>query len=766
MRNKFLWILVLVFSSCTTRVVWEEISSSHEHYKAYTFDICRLPAGNEWVLYFSQMPNYFEFSSSDGLEVIHVQGPLYKICPTESYVRKSTVRVVCHCDEINRFALAPQGAYIIDGRKTETVDLDVRIARKDDGEAIFDANSVYVEADITRFDVIPQVKSIELLDINVDISGGFCIKADCDMPASIWLAEELERLDLLASDGLNVMFSRLSEGRRGAYSLDLSESGVEIMFHDTEGAFSAVATLVSYLENGPREVINGFRVEDYPDMEYRGVMIDIARNFIAKNDIMELMDELSRFKVNRLHLHFCDDEGWRIEIAELPELTEVGAFHKPNNEPDALLPSYNGVVEGFSSADGFYTEEDFVEILKYAAARGISIIPEIESPGHARAAIVAMKKRGNLRLDDPHDESVYYSAQAYTDNVMNVASENTYIFMETVITALERMYAKAGVTFTDLHIGGDEVADGAWEGSPAISEFMLSNGLESIRDLKTYFVLRMASICKAHGLKMSGWQEMPLHIDRMLDKRLQEVFGHANCWNTVPEWGDDEIPYYLANLGYGVVLSNVCNTYCDLAYTLNRDELGLNWGGTMNLEKSFALRPYDSYRSARYDLANNRVNYTGDGKEPLLRPDMIRGVQTQLFGETVRSFDDMTYMLFPKSVGVFERGWNAYPSFDEEDFYEHFSKFSSTLYINYMHRWSEYGFNYHIGQPGIRVEDEMLYINTQNPLITVRYTLDGSEPCESSPEWKEPVCVHDTEIIMAKAFYLDRSSLVSQLTLK
>lgn len=765
MRTRLLLFLMLVVTSCTTHVVWEEVPSDHEVYKAYAFDIKGLPAGNDWALYFSQMPNYFEFSSQDGLEVIHLQGPLYKICPADAYEGKRNARVICHCDEIRRYPLAPQGAYLISGGRTRTVGLDVHLDLKDDGPALYAENANYVPAEVGRFDVIPQVKSLALCDGDIDISGGFCVEDGEGVPAAAWLAEELERIGMLNPEGRPVIFEEQPEGRAGAYSLSLTPERTEVGYRDEEGAFSAVATLVSILENGSDESISGFRIEDYPDMGYRGAMIDVARNFTCKEDLLSLIDELSRFKVNRIHLHFCDDEGWRIEIAELPELTEVGAFHQGDNEPDALLPSYNGVAEGFSSADGYYTEDEFVEILRHAAARGVSIIPEIESPGHARAAIVAMKKRGDLRLDDPDDASVYYSAQAYTDNVMNVASENTYRFMEIVISALDRMYEKAGVPFTDLHIGGDEVADGSWEGSPAVAEFMAKEGLATIRDLKTYFVLRMADICKAHGLRMSGWQEMPLHIDRKLDGRLQEVFGHANCWNTVPEWGDDEIPYHLANLGYGVVLSNVCNAYCDLAYNLNRDELGLNWGGTVNLEKSFALRPYDSYRSARYDVANNRTDYTGEGKEPLLRPDMIKGVQTQLFAETVREFDDITYMMFPKGLGVYERGWNAHPDFDEDEFYENFSRFSSTVYKNCMPRWNSLGYRYHIGQPGLKVEDGLLHANAQHPELVIRYTLDGSDPTEKSPVWNGPVEVGDAEVVKARTFYLDAESLISQLTL-
>lgn len=765
MRNKILLILAFVVSSCAPVVVWEEVQSEKDGFRAYAFDLKGLPTGQDWVLYFTQMPNTFDFSSADGLETVQVQGPLYKIYPTESYKSSGHVRVICHCAEIRRLALAPQGAYIRRGGRARQVEMEVRLGYCDDGGGLYEANSRYEDVEVSRFDVIPQIKQLTLSDVAADISSGFSVGTEAGFGCGSWLKDELERIGLYSEDGIRIDFAGMSGDRQGAYAMAFHEDCLEIACSDREGAFSSVATLISILENGPGDSLSLFEVYDYPDMEHRGAMVDVARNFTGKKDLLLLLDELSRFKVNRLHFHFCDDEGWRIEIAELPELTEVGAFHLPDDEPLALLPSYNGIVDGESSADGFYTEEDFVEILRHAADRGISIIPEIESPGHARAAIVAMRKRGDLRLDDPDDRSVYYSAQAYTDNVMNVASENTYHFMEVVISALERMYDKAGVPFVNLHIGGDEVPAGAWEGSPAVAAFMESEGIGTIRDLKTYFVMRMAKICKDHGLKMSGWQEMPLHINRDLDAELQEVFGFANCWNTVPEWGDDEIPYHLANLGYGVVLSNVCNAYCDLAYTLNRDEPGLNWAGTVNLEKAFALRPYDSYRSARYTVGGARTENTGEGKEPLLRPEMIKGVQTQLFAETVRSFDDVTYMMFPKSLGVFERGWNSYPAFGEEEFYHHFSKFSSIIYGNYMPRWQSFGFACHIGQPGLKIEDGMLYANSQYPSVVIRYTLDGSEPSDKSPIWTEPVPIEGAKVIKAKSYYLARASLTSQISL-
>ena len=227
--------------------------------------------------------------------------------------------------------------------------------------------------------------------------------------------------------------------------------------------------------------LEAMSIQDYPDLLYRGQMLDIARNYTTVDHLKKLIDILSSYKLNVLQFHFSDDEGWRLEIPGLEELTAIGSRRgHTTDEKDWLYPAYDGGYDPYAatSGNGYYTREEFIDLLRYAAERHVQVIPEIESPGHARAAIVAMNVRYKKYIDtdpekakeyllsDLQDTSRYVSAQAYTDNVMNVALPSTYRFMEKVIQEIVAMYKEAGAPLTTIHLGGDEVAKGAWMGSP------------------------------------------------------------------------------------------------------------------------------------------------------------------------------------------------------------------------------------------------------------------------------------------------------------
>src|SRR6266542_5720021 len=223
-----------------------------------------------------------------------------------------------------------------------------------------------------------------------------------------------------------------------------------------------------------------------------------------------------------------------------------------------------------SSDLGFFSRADYIEIVRYAAARHIEVIPEIEMPGHARAAIKAMEARGDRQylLSDPEDRSVYTSVQGYPDNVMNPALESTYRFIERVVTDLAAMHREAGAPLRHIHMGGDEVPAGVWVGSPAVQAYLQAHGLTSVDDLWFAFYGRVEQILKAQGLLPSGWEEIAVR-KTVREGRPTTIPNpdfaargwRAYVWNNVPGWGAEDLAYRLANGGYDVVLSPVTNFY-------------------------------------------------------------------------------------------------------------------------------------------------------------------------------------------------------------
>lgn len=366
--------------------------------------------------------------------------------------------------------------------------------------------------------------------------------------------------------------------------------------------------------------------------------------------------------MNVLHFHFCDDEAWRLEIPGLEELTAVGSRRgHTTDESQCLYPCYDGGYDPDAKTvgNGYYSREEFIDLLKYAAERHVRIVPEIESPGHARAAIVSMKARYNKYfetdpgkateyiLSEPEDTSRYVSVQYYTDNVMNVALPSTYRFMEKVIQELNAMYQEAGLSLYTVHLGGDEVPRGVWMGSPKCQELMKEKGMTKAHDLSEYFITQMADVMQKNGLKFSGWQEVALGHTEEAHQQLRGQAAGVYCWNTVP--GSDEVVYQTANNGYPVILCNVGNFYMDMAYNGHPDERGLDWGGYVDESVSFSMLPFSIYRSLRVDMAGNPIdlNNAEKGKTALteIGKKHIMGVQGQLFAETIRSFDGVEYLL-------------------------------------------------------------------------------------------------------------------------
>ena len=567
------------------------------------------------------------------------------------------------------------------------------------------------------------------------------------------------------------------------YTINIDDNLIKISAATPHGIFNGTRTLLSMLKDKQTPyLLEAVSIRDYPDLAYRGQMIDIARNFTAPENLKKLVDIFASYKLNVLHFHFCDDEAWRLEIPGLEELTAVGSRRgHTTDESQCLYPCYDGGYDPDAKTvgNGYYSREEFIDLLKYAAERHVRIVPEIESPGHARAAIVSMKARYNkyfetdpgkateYMLSEPEDTSRYVSVQYYTDNVMNVALPSTYRFMEKVIQELNAMYQEAGLSLSTVHLGGDEVPRGVWMGSPKCQELMKEKGMTKAHDLSEYFITQMADVMQKNGLKFSGWQEVALGHTEEAHQQLRGQAAGVYCWNTVP--GSDEVVYQTANNGYPVILCNVGNFYMDMAYNGHPDERGLDWGGYVDESVSFSMLPFSIYRSLRVDMAGNPIdlNNAEKGKTALteIGKKHIMGVQGQLFAETIRSFDGVEYLLFPKILGLAERGWNAHPVWENLSGVREQQAFNQALALYYekiskseMPYWAKHGINFRLPQPGLLVKDGNLYANVAIDGAEIRYTTDGSEPTAQSTLWKEPVKCGSL-VVKAKTFYQGKESL-------
>ncbi len=505
--------------------------------------------------------------------------------------------------------------------------------------------------------------------------------------------------------------------------------------------------------------------------------IDVARHFQTKETIEKFLDLMSFLKLNRLHFHLTDDEGWRLEIPGIPELTSYGAkrgfdlaedtmLHqalgsgndlqpgdniaaKPADETAANLgraPAYQGFEQAtlnfVGKGSGYYTTQDFENILAYAKNRHIQVIPEFDFPAHARAAVQAMEYRydhykdsdpveaNKYRLLDPNDTSEHRSVQNYTDNLVNPCIASTYAFLTKVVHEVKAMYDAAGADLPIFNLGGDEApGPNRWQNSPLCQSNPVTAGM-SDKQLIDYFFARWHEIALGVAPRTAGWEDVLLAGTG--DLRLKNFV--ALPWQNVWGWGREQIAYQFANAGIPVILAHATNLYMDLAYNKDPDEPGYYWANFVDEQKTFTYQPFNVYANATHDRWGNPFTpdpnweqLTEEGKHNIL------GMEAQLWGENGKSPKLREYQAFPKLLGVAERAWNRDTPTPEE-MPAAWDVFVNTLGQVTFPLLSYYqpvglpgvGVNYRIPLPGGKIDGGVLSANVRNPGMAIEYSVDGA----------------------------------------
>lgn len=770
-----------------------------------------LPARG-WAIYFNALLPRTPGSEKGGIVIEQVISELFRMVPAPSFPGLppgQSIQFEYQTSLMGNVTQAPVGPYIVFDENPakgyairnyralpfERPDQQGRPPRVLTPEALYDRNAAIRDVPADSLPpIFPTPQSLRMKEGALRLRGLPAIAASTELAAEAdFAAKYLAPRFAGAVDKSIALTLAIGsvEGQRSpeAYELTVDAAGVRIVGNSRAGVFHGLQSLRSLLPaaqtGGAGVVLPAVHVVDTPRFGYRGLHLDVARNFQPKVTVLRVLDLMARYKLNALHFHLTEDEGWRLEIPGLPELTEVGGRRGHTLDSANFLPPAYGsgpdVDRPFGS--GFYSRSDYIEILKYAAARHIEVIPEVEMPGHARAAIKAMEARfrrlsaagdaaaaGQYLLSDAGDQSVYSSAQDFHDNVMNPAQDSTYAFIEKVVGELVAVHQAAGVPLRNLHMGGDEVPAGVWEKSPVARAYLQANGLSSVDDLWFVFYGRVEQILKRHGIPLSGWEEIGVRKTR-LDGRptLIPNPGFAGrgwrtyVWNNVPGWGAEDLAYRLANGGYQVVLAPVSNLYLDMAYNKNPEEPGLFWGGFVDVDKPFDFIPFDYYRNAKEDARGDPLPagiFTGKDRLTDYGRDNIAGLEACLWSETLREEGRLDYMLMPKLLGLAERAWAPDPDWAREGdaaraealYQEAWSRFVNTLGKRELPRLDQEGWNldYRIPTPGMKVVEGAVLCNLQLPGFTLRYTTDGTEPSAKSPAVRRPLAA--TGIIKVAAF--------------
>lgn len=575
---------------------------------------------------------------------------------------------------------------------------------------------------------------------------------------------------------------------REAYRLRVDKEGITVTGSDPAGVFYGIQSVRSLL---PPEAYSGkspdvslpfVSIEDAPRFGFRGLHMDVARNFQTKETILRTLDLMAFYKLNRFLLYTTEDEGWRLEIEGLPELTTVGAQreHTYGMEAPALHPAYGSgpYPDGKNNhGTGYYSEADFIEILKYAKTRHIKVIPELNFPGHARAAIKAMEARyerlmkegredeaNEYRLIDPDDKSQYLSAQAYKDNVVSVARESTFRFYEKVVDEIASMYEEAGLVLDEFHAGGDEVPEGAWTASPMARELLAKHPeIKDPKNLQTYFFRELLKRLKKRNLQIDAWEEAVLLKNEKGGYDLNPEFAGQNVvpfiWNNL--FDNQDLGYRLANAGYPVVLCNVSNFYFDLAYSKDPREPGLYWAGFVDTQDAWRFAPYDMFKTTLETSMGRKIDPEKEyADKERLKPEArknILGLEAQLWSETIKGRDMIEYYMLPKLMGFSESAWAAPRRWEtiedrterERAIASEWNVFANTLGQRDLPRLSYLngGYSYRIPPPGAVIRNGLLHANVAFPGLIIRYSTNGEEPDESSPVYTNPVRVSGPVIV-------------------
>lgn len=517
------------------------------------------------------------------------------------------------------------------------------------------------------------------------------------------------------NEGSNQVFFQTEPVMRPEeYSIDITTKRIVIKASAPAGFFYAMQTLRQMLpaaiesnagQQGIDWLVPVASISDYPAFRWRGYMLDVVRHFFPKEDILKLIDYLALHKINTLHLHLVDDQGWRIEIKKYPRLTAVGAWrvnHEdlPWNARPAQQPGEKATY------GGFYTQNDIREIVSYAQKKFITIVPEIEMPAHVSSALAAYPQfscsGGPFTVPSG---GVWPITDIYC-----AGNDSTFLFLQDVLTEVMDLFPSKYI-----HVGGDEATKTEWEKCPKCKTRMRTEGLKNVGELQSYFIKRIEKFINSQGRILLGWDEI--------------LEGGLPPKATVMSWRGTQGGIDAAQQGHDVVMTPVSPCYFDF-YQGQTDQEPLANGGYNKLKSVYEFNPVPDVLSAQ------------EAKH-------ILGGQANLWAEYVPNFRHAEYMTFPRIAALAEALWTAKDRRSWDDF--------SRRILMLMERYEKMGINYSkssfqvIAKTNFDTTERKLAVSLASELsgAKIYYTTDGSDPTTGSPVYSNPVLIDQSTTLKA-----------------
>lgn len=572
------------------------------------------------------------------------------------------------------------------------------------------------EAPTARLAVIPAPMDVQLTDGFYAVTGS--VVSPVNQPDGLESSvETLFRETVFAytgmrlpSDGpVSIRFMK-DDGIEGveAYSIDISEIGVTVKAATDAGLFYGGMTLAQMLDSGTKGELAPLpygRINDRPRLAWRGAMLDVARHLRSKEFVLKFLDWMAVHKLNVFHWHLTDDQAWRLEIKQYPKLTDIGAWRVPAGDAsDANIDPATGKPKLYG---GFYTQEDVREILAYAKARFITVMPEIGLPGHATAALAAYPEFGTV--------------PAYTGDLSDWGIfENTYNLEPETFAFLEAVFDEVLALFPSefIHIGGDEVATNQWAASEQIKARMEELGIHDVHGIQPYFTRHFANYLAERDRRLIGWDEI--------------LEGGSIDNSAIMSWRGTEGGVAAAKLGRQVVMSPSSIYYTDYRQSDSRHE-------PTGREHIQTLKDVYEFEPVIEDLTDEQKT-------------AIIGAQMTVFSEHMRTEERLEHMAFPRLLALSETVWSPAAAKD-------FGDFSGRL-MPHMKRLKSLGLRPADSAFEVRFdvqagEGDMRTVSLSNQLGKgqIRYTLYGEEPTNQSMLYRGPFEATAAQTIKAATFF-------------
>lgn len=490
------------------------------------------------------------------------------------------------------------------------------------------------------------------------------------------------------------------------YQLTVTPQQIEIRAKTDQGAFYAIQSLRQLLppefENGTfsqeRVSVPGVTITDAPQFQYRGMHLDVGRHFFSVDFIKKYIDALAMLKMNTFHWHLTEDQGWRIEIKKYPKLQEIAAFRK-----QTLIGSYDAENQKFDGKryGGFYTQEEIKDVVAYAQERHVTIIPEIEMPGHAQAAISAYPELGCT------GEQIKVAETWGVFDHIFCSKDATFKFLEDVLDEVLELFPGEYI-----HIGGDEAPKTQWKNCPQCQQRIQGEGLKDEDELQNYFITRIEKYLNSKGRQIIGWDEI--------------LEGGLAPNATVMSWRGTEGAVEAAKQHHNVILTPTSHSYFDY-YQSDSAEEPLAIGGFLPLEKVYAFNPVPE------ELSAEESKY-------------VLGAQANLWTEYIPDEKQVEYMVFPRILAMSEVVWSSNKNKNYSNFVqrvEHFHQRLDALDINYAN---------HLYEVKGGVVDDGYALKSILKNKTIRFTTDGTEPSLTSEVYSSAIPINKDLLVKAAIF--------------